>query len=256
MVRALCRPVLPYQTHPSISLWTLVCTPSPNCSYKVGGIEFTKLSWQTEALSIPGQHQKNRPIALSLLQQHSWHNVVRQATFSWHLPNPGSLIKIPETQVWFITPQNTFSLLQSRVAVCFRPLHPAPGIVLGDVRLHTVAWPWKPMPNMPECIDINARKDLYRCSYWISIELANFKHYAAQPSATLHCNFMRLPLYGWVAVVAKWLHFSLIPLTVNSEMIRREDISKTGMLQQWHPHTLKFNEFFRTNLFSHMFVKA
>lgn len=65
-----------------------------------------------------------------------------------------------------------------------------------------------------------------------------------------------LPLYGWVAVVAKWFHFSLIPLTVNSEMTRREDISTTGVLQQWHPITLQFNEFFKTTLFSHMFVKA
>lgn len=66
---------------------------------------------------------------------YSWHNVVRQTAFSWHLPNSGPSISLPDRELRFTTPQNTFPLLQSPVVVCFTTLHPTLCIALGDVRL-------------------------------------------------------------------------------------------------------------------------
>ena len=66
---------------------------------------------------------------------YSWHYALGQVAFSWHSPNPDSFVGLPDGEMWFITPEKEFPLLQSPTAASFSPLQPALGIGHGDLRL-------------------------------------------------------------------------------------------------------------------------
>lgn len=58
------------------------------------------------------------------------------------VPDPGLSIRLTD-ETWFITPENTFPLLQSPVPPHFIAFQPTFGIV--TLGLHAAAQPWKPM---------------------------------------------------------------------------------------------------------------
>ncbi len=51
--------------------------------------------------------------------------------------------------------------------------------------------------------------------------------------------------YDWVAAVPKPSHFQIIPLTVDSEISSKDDISQTDLQQRWHPITVPYLNFLR-----------
>ncbi len=106
-VRALCGPVK-FLLHAGKGTF-------PNCSHKVGSIALSKMSWYAEALRFPFNGRKwprltpekqSQTIITSSTKHYSWHNAVRQVTFSWHSPNSDSPIRLPTREAWFVTPQN------------------------------------------------------------------------------------------------------------------------------------------------------
>lgn len=58
--------------------------------------------------------------------------MLRQVAFFRHLPNPDVSVGLPDTEVWFITPEYMFVLLQSLMALNFIALLVMFDIVLRD----------------------------------------------------------------------------------------------------------------------------
>jgi len=80
--------------------------PSPNCSHKVGWKKLSNMSWYAEAFRVKPNPWKTT--------QH--HNPPSTKLYTWHNrnhkpQNPDSSIWLPNREVWFVTPENTSSLL-------------------------------------------------------------------------------------------------------------------------------------------------
>lgn len=100
---------------------------------------------------------------------------------------------------------------------------------------------------------VNARGGLELCSYWVSRPLATFMAVCLSIQRPRSVSLHGLPLRVCHP------HFEIIPLTNDRGISRREDISWTDLLQQWHPITVT-----HTNsvcsldqpILSQMFLKA
>lgn len=75
------------------------------------------------------------------------------------------------------------------------------------------------------------------CSHWVSREMPSFTQYAPLHLVTLLSNFMWSAISCWLAVLPKYSHFAIIPHTPNHRIFRREEISRTFLLQWWNPIT-------------------
>jgi hypothetical protein len=71
----------------------------------------------------------------SSTKRYSWLYAFRQVAFSRHPPNPDLSVGLPDDEERFITPGYMFQLLQSPMALSFKPLQQTLGIAHGDVRL-------------------------------------------------------------------------------------------------------------------------
>ena len=74
---------------------------------------------------------------------YSWHYALEQVTFSWHLPNLDSSVRLSDGGAWFTTLENVFPLLQ-----WWRASHPSSrSLVLCMLILDlcAAARPWKPI---------------------------------------------------------------------------------------------------------------
>jgi hypothetical protein len=106
------------------------------------------------------QREKNSgPPLLHHLYSTHWPVVL-----SWHPPNPDWSVRLPGGEAWFITPENTFPLLQSPMAARFTLLQPTLGIAHGDLRF--VCWcsavgnHSMKLPTNSYCADVASRGSL------------------------------------------------------------------------------------------------
>lgn len=82
------------------------------------------------------KHEKQPySIILPPLTFYSWNYMLRQVAFFRHLPNLDLSVRLPDTEVWFITPEYMFILLQSLMALNFISLILMFDIVHGDLRV-------------------------------------------------------------------------------------------------------------------------
>jgi hypothetical protein len=93
---------------------------------------------------------KNNPRALFLLHQTLQLALcIQTGSVSWHLPNG---------EVWFITRENAFPLLQIPMAASFTPLQPMLGIARGDLRLvcgcSVMETHFMKLPGNSSCADV------------------------------------------------------------------------------------------------------
>ena len=94
-------------------------------------MELSSISWYAEAFRVsftgtkgPSPAPEKQPHhSPSSIRLYTWHNAVRQVPFSWQQQNPDSSIRLPDGEVWLITPENTSQL------------HPMLCIALADVWL-------------------------------------------------------------------------------------------------------------------------
>ena len=121
---------------------------APNCCHTVGSTESSRMSLYAVVLIFPftetkgPEPWKTSPDHYSSSTKHySWHYALGQVAFSWHLQNPDSSVGLPDPEVWFITTENGFPLLQSLMAASFTPLQLTLGIVI--LGLWGAARPWK-----------------------------------------------------------------------------------------------------------------
>jgi len=109
--------------------------------------------------------------------------------FSWHLPSPDSPTRLPNRESLFVTPQDTFPLLQWQRATPLLTL----GIVLDDTRTacscSAIKTPSMRLSLHSFCACINACGCLELFSFGISRALSTFTHHAAQHSMTLLYDF-------------------------------------------------------------------
>ncbi len=152
------------------------------------------MSWYAEALSFPFTGNKGPRLnpgkqphvyaqRSSALYPSSTELAVGQVMFSWYQQNPDSLIRLPNREVWFLTLQNRFPLLQCPVVVCFT-LYPTLSIVLDDVRIACSCSPMDihsiKLLSQSVSADINTSGSLDLFSYGISRVLATCIHHAPQ----------------------------------------------------------------------------
>ncbi len=152
-----------------------------------------------------------------------------------------SPIRLPNREMWFVTPHNRFPLLQSPVAACFTPLHLTPGIALGDVRFECSCWAMENYSTKlyPHsfCADIKMPVEVWTLQLW-NQQKGGDSYVPSTHSVTERSHSVTshgLSLHGWVAAVPKFFHFPIISLTVDRGISRRDDISQTDSLQRWHP---------------------
>ncbi len=155
-----------------------------------------------------------------------------------------SPIRLPNREVWFVTPHNRFPLLQSPVAACFTPLHLTLGIALGDVRLACSCsametYSTKLFPHS-FCADINASGSLELFSNGISRTVVTLTYHPP----TLWQSDTTLWLYMVFRFMTELLLFlnapifQKMPLTVDRGISSRDEIWQTDSLQRWHPVTV------------------
>ena len=139
--------VLPHRSRQTLSVWTSLCKQghchaetrkgSPQTAAKVRN---TESSLYAVELRFPVTGNINTTaynddsVFLTLWQQfgegpfpwktspdhyssttklYSWHYALAQVAFTWHPPNPYSSVGLPDGEAWFLTPENTFPLLQA-----------------------------------------------------------------------------------------------------------------------------------------------
>ena len=138
-VRALCRPVKFFHTDKPF-LYGLRLVHEGHCHAETGKVlpqtvvtnletkKSSRMSLYAVALRSPSTGTKG-PEPWKTAPDHyspstklySWHYALGQIAFSWHLPNPDLSVGLPDCDAWFITPENAFPLLQSPMAMSFRP---------------------------------------------------------------------------------------------------------------------------------------
>ena len=144
--------------------------PSPNCCHKVGSTETSRMSMYAVALRFPfpgteGSNPNHYSSSTKMLQ------------LALCIGTDLS-VGLPDGEGWFITPENTFPLLQSPMAASFAPLQP------------TREWVLQPRTD-----------DFY------VLRASTFGG-----SVLWACG---LPLCGWAIVAPRHFHFTITAYTVD-----------------------------------------
>jgi hypothetical protein len=169
--------VLPHWPRQTISVWTSLCAqgnyhaetgPYPNCCHKVGCTDSSRMSLYAVPLRFPFTGTKGPSLNHETLPA-----PMHYAAFSRHPPNPDSSVGLPDGEVWFITPENVFPLLQSPMVVSFTPLQLTLGITHGDIRLvcscSAMETNLMMLPTNSSCADVASRGSLElgsECCNW------------------------------------------------------------------------------------------
>ena len=160
----------------------------------------------------------------------SWHYAMGKVAFSWHLPNPDSSVGLPDGEVWFITPENAFSLLQSP---SFTPLQLTLGIAHGYLRLVCVC---------------SQRAVLEQFLCWRCFQMPFGTRVCCNQGQTIFTRFSTRrsrsvslcgqQIRGWAVVASRYFHFTITALTVDRGSTSRADIWRTDLLERWNPMTV------------------
>ena len=109
-------------------------------------------------------------------------------------PNPDSFIGLPDCEAWFITPENTFPLLQSPMAESFTSLQLTLGIAHGDLRLVYICLAMEThfmkLLSNSSCADIASRGSLELCSECCNRGQMIFTRYTLQYHAVPFCELV------------------------------------------------------------------
>jgi hypothetical protein len=162
----------------------------------------------------------------------------------WHssyytLGQADSSLRLPDGEVWFITPENEFPLLQSPMAASFTPLQPALGTVHDDLRLvcgcSAMEAHFMKLLTNSYCADVASRGSWYSV---VSVSTNNrrFLHstrFSTQRSPSV--SLCRIQLRGWAIVAPRLFHFTITALTVDRCNSSRAKFWQTDLLERWHP---------------------
>ena len=103
----------------TISVWTSLCVrghchpeTGKGC-HKIGSTESSRMLLYAVALRFPFTETKGQSPNhySSSTKRYSWDYALGKVAFSWHPPNPDLSVKLLDCEAWFITLENTFSLL-------------------------------------------------------------------------------------------------------------------------------------------------
>lgn len=117
-------------------------------------------------------------------------------------PKPDSSIRLPYSELWFITPESTFLLLQIPMAVCYRPLQPMLGIAHGGLRLvygcSTIETHFMALLTNSSCADVIFRGSLETCNECCVWGRMVFTLYMLQHPADSSCEIL-WPTASWLS---------------------------------------------------------